>query len=98
MELLFAFGVFQIGTIIYAFYKERDRFLLRFFQCVIGGAIGTMVAFLRLTTPKPEQPLLGEAGVEGCPHCGTTYRLSDFRENAAILCLDCRQRIRDAPV
>ena len=88
--------VVSVGTVIYAYRKHRDRFVLVLVLCTLGGAIGSLIAFLMMNTPRSEPPALGEAGVESCPHCGTAYRSSDYRDEAAILCSDCRQQIRGA--
>lgn len=89
--------VISVGTVIYAYRKQRDRFVLVLVLCTLGGAIGSLIAFLMMNTPKSEPPVLGETGVESCPHCGTAYRSSDYRDEAAIICSDCRQQIRGAP-
>src|SRR6476661_10411037 len=88
--------VVSIGTVIYAYRKHRDRFFLVFVLCAFGGFIGALIAFLLINTPKSEALIPGEAGVESCPHCGTAYRPSDYRQDAAILCSDCHQQIRRA--
>jgi hypothetical protein len=87
-----------IGTIIYAYRKRRDKFVLVLVLCALLGAIGSLIAFLLISTPRSEPPIPGEAGVESCPHCGTAYRPSDYRGDAAIFCSDCRQQIRSALV
>ena len=90
------FVALWIGTIVYAFRKRQELSGLVLALCVFGGVFGFLVAFLMLNT-KVEPPRLGEAGVESCPHCRTPYRPSDYREDAAILCSDCRQEIRGLP-
>ena len=94
--VIFVSFVAWIGTLIYAYRKHRDRFFLVFVLCTLGGIIGSLIAFLLITSPKSEPLILGEAGVESCPHCGTAYRPSDYRREAAIICSDCRQQIRNA--
>lgn len=87
-----------IGTIIYAYSKRYDKFVLMLALCVLGGVAGSLISFLLMTAPKLEPPVLGEAEVEICPHCGAAYLSSEYRDDAAIICSDCRRQIRDALV
>src|SRR4051812_3936510 len=86
----------SIGTIIYAYSKHHDKFVLVLVLCTLGGMAGSLIAFLLISAPRLRKPMLGEAEVESCPHCGTGYLSSDYREDAAIICSDCHQQIREA--
>jgi len=86
----------SIGTIIHAYRRHPDKFILACLLCSLGGIVGSLIVFMLIHAPKAERPVSGEAGVESCPHCGTAYRSSDYRAEAAIICPDCRQPIRNA--
>jgi len=96
-EMDFIFGflaavVLWLSPIIWAWVRNHENKKLITFITLFFGPLGFLIALLIISNKKID-PEHWEAGVYSCEHCGTPYRLSDYREDADIYCDMCKKRI-----
>lgn len=84
--------VLWLSPIVWAWVKGHENRKLITFVTLFFGPVGFFLALLILSN-RNSAPKLGEPGVYECEHCGTPYRLSDYREDAEIYCDMCKQNI-----
>ncbi len=96
-EIIFVvlFLVVWIGTIVYAYKKQREYFWTVFILCLFAGPFGYMIALLIVSSPKKEKLDQTTNGVESCPNCDWLYKPEDYREDVAIVCASCSTTVRE---
>ncbi len=99
-EIIFVvlFLVLWIGTIVYAYKKQREHFWTVFILCLFAGPIGYMISLLIISSPKTENLNESEENVESCPNCGWLYKPEDYRNDVAIVCISCSSTVREPKI
>ena len=96
-EIIFVvlFLVVWIGTIVYAYKKQREHFWTVFILCLFAGPLGYLISLLIISTPKKEKLDESKDEVESCPNCGWLYKPEDYRKDIAIICSSCSTTVRE---
>lgn len=88
------FTLVWLSPIAWAWITKHENRKYITVATLIGGIFGFLISLLIISHKNPKEPERGEEGVFECNNCSGLYRLSDYREDAQIICSNCSEEIQ----